>query len=74
MLFPELPEEEARQVLETLHKEAKAAGVGVGKEREKRDRSSSRDGPPNKRARDERRGNFGRDERRGNRDFGRDRG
>ncbi|KPJ04866.1 Heterogeneous nuclear ribonucleoprotein U-like protein 1 [Papilio xuthus] len=69
VIYPELEEEEARKILEGFHKEARAAGVV--REREKRERSASRDGhPPHKRARDERR--HSRDDRRP-RDFPRDR-
>jgi hypothetical protein len=69
VIYPELGEEEAKAIVEGFHKEAKAAGVT--KEKEKRDRSASRDGPPNKRPRDDRRH---RDDRRLNREFQRDRG
>lgn len=73
VIFAELNEEEAKKVLEGFQKEARAAGVL--REREKRERSQSREGPPNKRGREDRRG--GREDRRGGRDFGsgsRDRG
>lgn len=69
MIYPELGYEEAKAVVEALHKEARAAGVH--RERDRRDRSPARDGPPNKRARDDRRH---RDDRRPNRDGPRDRG
>ncbi|XP_028174586.1 heterogeneous nuclear ribonucleoprotein U-like protein 1, partial [Ostrinia furnacalis] len=53
VIYPELGPEEAKAVVEALHKEARAAGVH--REREKRDRSPGRDQPPNKRSRDDRR-------------------
>ncbi|KAL4707086.1 hypothetical protein ACJJTC_011412, partial [Scirpophaga incertulas] len=68
VIYAELGEAEARGIVEAFHKEAKAAGVG--KDREKRERSGTRDGPPPKRPRDDRRH---RDDRRGNREFQRDR-
>uniref|UniRef100_A0A2A4JU13 B30.2/SPRY domain-containing protein n=1 Tax=Heliothis virescens TaxID=7102 RepID=A0A2A4JU13_HELVI len=49
VLYPELDAEQARLVVEGFHREAKAAGVV--RERERRDRSASRDGPPPKRHR-----------------------
>ncbi|XP_072933923.1 uncharacterized protein [Epargyreus clarus] len=69
VVFPELGREEAEIAVEAFHKEAKAAGVS--REREKRDRSASKDAPPAKRARSPDRRQHGRDDRR--RDFGRDR-
>lgn len=69
MLYPELSEEQAREVLDGFLKEARAAGVV--KEREKRERSAGRDAPPPKRPRSgDRRHN--RDDRR--KDFSRERG
>ncbi|XP_063630467.1 heterogeneous nuclear ribonucleoprotein U-like protein 1 [Cydia splendana] len=68
VIYPELNEEEAKKILEAFHKEAKAAGVV--KEREKRDRSSGRDAPPQKRPRSGDR-RHGRDDRR--KDFSRER-
>ncbi|XP_063370373.1 heterogeneous nuclear ribonucleoprotein U-like protein 2 [Cydia amplana] len=68
LIYPELNEEEAKKILEGFHKEAKAAGVV--KEREKRDRSSGRDAPPQKRPRSGDR-RHGRDDRR--KDFSRER-
>lgn len=68
MIYAELSGDDAKKVVEGYHKEAKAAGVQ--REREKRERSPSRDGPAAKRQRDQ--DKRGQDRRR-DRDFGRDR-
>ncbi|PZC82864.1 hypothetical protein B5X24_HaOG209307 [Helicoverpa armigera] len=49
VLYPELDAEQAKLIVEGFHKEAKAAGVV--RERERRDRSATRDAPPPKRHR-----------------------
>lgn len=75
VVYAALDEEEAKKVVETFQKDAKAAGLV--KEKEKRERSTSeREGPPSKRQRgdDRRAQNFPREDRRPPRDFGRDRG
>lgn len=68
VIYAELPEEEAKKVVEGYHQEAAAAGAV--REKDKRSRSASRDAPPSKRQRSQDKDR--RDYRR--RDHGRDRG
>lgn len=51
VIYAELPEEEAKAVVEAYHREAAAAGALKEKEKDKRSRSASRDAPPAKRQR-----------------------
>lgn len=71
MIYPELPEEEAKKVVEGYHQEAAAAGAVREKDKRSRSASRGRDGPPIKRQRSQdrdRRGDYRR------RDHPRDRG